>query len=226
MPTEINSVLIFILAILPGIPGEKIFISFSGSDWREKVWQKAIRILMFSVLGFIIYSAFTSITNFPKPIYIFPATFSSGSIETIDIGLISIAYLSHWIASGLVGLVTGIFVSFIGKKQPTLVYPSTWDIFLRSHTASHWVVITLTNSQVLKGFIASAELSVGSTERDIILEEPAIFLTEENRYSVLPYKSIFLTSNIIFSIAIIHDPDIDKRETQFDNDFILGDENA
>jgi hypothetical protein len=203
-----------LLAILPGIPGNKIFIHFAGSDWRLKEWEKISRILIFSVLGIVIYSSFTNLLRLPEPIYIFPSTFKTETLETIKFSDISIAYLGHWLFSGIIGLVFGLIIQSIASKSPSSVYPSSWDVFLRNHISNHWIVVSLSNGESYSGIFSCSDLSVGTEDRDVIIEEPAKFIEKDNNYKSLPYKSLFLPASLIMSIAVLHDPDIDKRITE------------
>lgn len=214
MPNTIVSLLIFILAILPGIPGDRIFTRFSGSDWRLKDWEVIARILIFSVLGLVVYSALTNVLSVPEPVYIFPSTFSQESLENINLSTLSVAYLGHWLASGTLGLLLGLAVQFVGSRTPSTIYPSSWDVFLRNHVPSHWVVVSLTNDEVYAGVFSSADLSVGAAERDVILEEPAIYVSEEDNYKSLQYQSLFIPASLVSSIAVIYEPSLDQRITE------------
>jgi hypothetical protein len=57
------------------------------------------------------------------------------------------------------------------------------------------------------------DISVSQAERDIVLAEPAQFIEKENNYKVTPYQQLFLPAALIFSIAVVHNPEIDKRIT-------------
>jgi len=48
-------------------------------------------------------------------------------------------------------------------------------------------------------------------ERDLVLTEPAIFIDESRNYVALPYQYMFLRADLIYCVAVIHDPSIDKR---------------
>lgn len=87
-------------------------------------------------------------------------------------------------------------------------------MFLRNHISNHWIVVSLTNGESYSGIFSCSDLSVGPEERDVIIEEPAKFIESENNYKTLPYKSLFLPSSLIMSIAVLHDPELDKRITE------------
>ena len=224
MPTEISSLLILLLAVLPGIPGERIFVRFTGSNWREKEWESIIRVLIFSVLGLIIYSTLASLLKLPDPVYIFPSTFNTQNIDSINLSTISIAYLGHWLSSALTGLIFGYISHLISIKVPSLIIPSSWDIFIRKQVPNHWVIVSLINDNKYAGILSVVDSSVGPSERDIVLEEPAVYIELNNNYKALQYKSIFLPASLISSIAVVHDPDLDQRITQI-NTFIFPGEN-
>ena len=160
------------------------------------------------------YSSCTTFLSLPEPIYIFPSTFKPDTLESINISKISIAYLGHWITSAIIGLLIGLLIQFIASISPSSVYPSSWDVFLRNHISNHWVVVSLTNGESYSGIFSCSDLSVGTEERDVIIEEPALFIESENNYKSLPYKSLFLPSSLITSIAVLHDPELDKRITE------------
>lgn len=40
---SLNTLLVFILAILPGLPGNQIFFTLIGEDRKDDIWKKLIR---------------------------------------------------------------------------------------------------------------------------------------------------------------------------------------
>lgn len=89
-------------------------------------------------------------------------------------------------------------------------YPAVWDEFLRSYAPKHWVVITLTNSDVYAGFIKSADKSVALSERDIVLAEPAQYDEEKKTYIALRYQYLFLPATMVSLIAVVYRSDTDS----------------
>lgn len=222
MPTTLSSLFVLLFAVLPGVPAEYIFTHFAGSDWRKTDWEKIVNILIFSILGFVFYLALSPILGLPLPNYIYPTTFTAEGLSTINLTELSIAYLGHWFFSAIVGFLLGIGAQYVAKRSPSTVYSSSWDVFNRSHVPGHWVVVTITVGNSYAGILSCADLSVGAEERDIILEEPAKYDGANKQYISLPYRSLFLPSSLVSSIAVIHDPDIDERITDVGSEIFSG----
>ena len=77
MPSTLTALLIFLLAILPGLPGDKIYRTLIGTSQRDKEWQNILRLLGFSVGGLGLYSIVAGIKGVPPPLHIFPNSFSA-----------------------------------------------------------------------------------------------------------------------------------------------------
>jgi hypothetical protein len=75
----------------------------------------------------------------------------------------------------------------------------------------HWVVIGLQNGESYSGYVDVADTSVGAQERDIILHEPAKFDDEKIEYRALKHQSLFIPGALVASVAVVHDPMLDKR---------------
>ena len=86
MPTSVISLLIFVFVILPGLAGQTIYSQFIPANWRQKDWEAVGRVLVFSVLGFILYYYISKITRLPEPIYVYPSTFSKDNLELTRLG--------------------------------------------------------------------------------------------------------------------------------------------
>ena len=78
----------------------------------------------------------------------------------------------------------------------------------------HWVTVGLNNGDVYAGYIDKADVSVAATERDIILQEPALYDQQLKRYRTLQYQSLFLLGSAIASVAVVTDTAADKRITE------------
>lgn len=51
LPNSVSALLIAAFAILPGVPGERIYTMIVGWDWREDKWWRTLRLLAFSLAG-------------------------------------------------------------------------------------------------------------------------------------------------------------------------------
>ena len=78
---------------------------------------------------------------------------------------------------------------------------------------NHWVTVGLDNGDIYAGYIGRADVSVPAAERDLILQEPAVFDKRLMRYRSLQYQSLFLVGSTILSMAVITDAAADKRIT-------------
>ncbi len=222
MPTTFISLLIFIFALLPGIPAHSIYSNFAGYDWREKDWERIASVLIFSVLGFVLYALISSAMNLPIPTYVYPSTFSTDALSNISLPNLSVAYLGHCVLSAVTAFLVGMTAQYVAKWYPSKVYPSSWDIFIRKHVPSHWVVVTLTDDRSYLGILSCVESSVAASERDVIIEEPAELNQKTRNFEFIPYKSLFLPSSLVSTIAVLHDPDLDDRLTEVGEELSAG----
>lgn len=207
MPSDIPSLLIILLAIVPGYLGEKIFTHFTGKNWRTKDWENIVRVLVFSFLGLLAYIFISRLLNLPKPTYIFPSTFNADNIDNLNLLTLALPYSLHWVLSALIALFLGLIIKQIGRKTPTISFPTAWDIFSRNYIDGNWVVVTLISGENFMGYLSFCDLSVSPEERDVILEEPAKYIDSEFKYLVLDYKALFLPSSQIIHISVIDNDD-------------------
>jgi hypothetical protein len=213
MPTTVVALIIILFAILPGVPAHKIFRAFIGTDWRETDWEKIISIIGFSTGGLLIYTIISSFTRLPLPIYVVPSTFDSTSFGTSSLLPIAASLSGHFVSSALAALLTALGIRFVARWTPTSPYPAAWDDFIRVDVQKHWVVVRLTNGEAYAGIVKNVDISVSQAERDIVLAEPAKYMEKENNYKVIPYQQLFLPAALVFSIAVVHNPEIDRRIT-------------
>ncbi len=127
---------------------------------------------------------------------------------------IALSLLGHLIASVIVAILTILGVRIFSKWTLTSPYPSAWDDFIRVDVPKHWVVVRLINGEAYAGMIRIADTSVNQAERDIVLAEPAQFVENEKNYKIIPYQQLFLPAALISSVAVVYDPNVDKRITQ------------
>jgi hypothetical protein len=138
--------------------------------------------------------------------------FRSGAINPDNVHLLFLPYFGHCVGATLIGLLAAVSRKMLARwslfQSP---YPAVWDEFLRSYAPKHWVVITLTNGDVYAGFIKSADKSVASSERDIVLAEPAQYTEEKKTYIALGYQYLFLPATMVSLIAVVYNSDIDRE---------------
>jgi len=174
-------------------------------------WEKIIRILVFSVFGFILYSAISFWLKFPQPIYILPSFYESFDIHKSLFVEVVIPYFGHWIASTIIGLISAVISQLVAKKKPSFVYQSCWDIFIHNRINQNLIIVALKNGEYYAGILSCTETSVSCNERDIIIEQPAKYNEFKKNYISVGYSYLFLPSSIISSIAVVYDPDKDER---------------
>jgi len=214
MPTTVVALIIILFAVLPGVPARNIYKKFMGSDWRETEWDKVINIIGFSLGGVVVYIIVTSFTKLPSPIYLLPSTFDTASFGVSSFLPIALSMLGHFIFSALVALLAIAGMQVVGRWTRTSPYSAAWDDFIRVDVQGHWVVVRLVNGEAYAGFIENVDTSVKQAERDIVLVEPALFSEKDNNYKAISYQQLFLPADMITSIAVVHDPEIDERITQ------------
>lgn len=205
-------VLIAAFAVLPGLPGEKLYSFFVGSNWREDKWSRTLRLLAFSLFGLAGYAFVAVHTGAPLPQYI-----SANALEQLNpgqFGTFAAAFLGHVAGATFLGLLAGVGTRILARLSARSAYSSAWDHFIRSCIKNHWVTVGLTNGEVYAGYVEIAESSVAAAERDVVLREPALYDQRLMRYRSLPYQSLFLLASTIASVAVIFDAAIDKRMTR------------
>lgn len=120
------------------------------------------------------------------------------------------ALLGHFVGSAAAGAASGLGLRAIARFRSASAFYSAWDHFVRHCAKDHWVILTLQNGESYSGFIETADVSVASSERDMILREPAFYDKEADEYSTMQYQSLFIPGSFLSSIATVHDP-TDRR---------------
>jgi hypothetical protein len=208
MPLTITSLIIVVFGILPGLLGNSIHDHFTDTDPKESQTDIIFRIVLFSVLGIIIYILiFINFFKFPLPIYLFPDTFEKGSFTVEELTTLSISLGIHFICSSIMGF----GFSFITKTPRNANISNSWKIFARDDMKDRWVVVSLKNGLSYAGYISHCDPSPDSDKRDIIITEPALYCKKSKNYSSLQYQHMYLPGSFIDSIAIVHDPEIDSN---------------
>ncbi len=95
---------------------------------------------------------------------------------------------------------------------------------MRRCVPGHWVAVGLETGEAYVGILAYSELSVEQKERDIVLAQPALYDEETKDYRSLPYSHIFLPAALIWSVAVIENPETDRRLVPIDESPFLSKE--
>lgn len=211
MPDTIVGLLIIVIAVFPGLIGDKIYRVLVGVDWREKQWQGVLRLVGFSVVGVTLYALASDFFYWTPPMHILPSTYETISSQATNLHSIFIPYSGHLLGGGIAGLLGALGAKLLAKCSSSSAFPCAWDQFVRSHVPNHWVVIGLESGEVYAGKLKVADIAASSEERDLVLEEPALYSIESNQYISTPYQYMFIKSKMLYSIAAVSDPTIDKR---------------
>jgi hypothetical protein len=211
LPNSVSALLIAAFAILPGVPGERIYTMIVGWDWREDKWWRTLRLLAFSLAGLSVYAIVASFVSAPLPAYVSPHAMEV--LRPEQIGPLAIAFLGHVAGAAICGCGAGYAIRVLARLTSVSAYFSAWNHFINSCSKGRWVTVGLTNGQVYIGYIDKADISVAASERDIILREPALYDDTERAYRTTPYQTMFLLGSTIVSIAAIVGSQDDVRIT-------------
>lgn len=211
LPNSVVALLIAAFAILPGVPGERIYTMLVGWDWREDKWWRTLRLLAFSLVGLSAYAVTGAFLDVPLPVYISPKALEA--LLPDQITELAIAFLGHVVGAAASGFAAGYAVRALARLTSRSAYSSAWDHFINSCAKGRWVTVGLANGQVYAGYVDKADVSVAASDRDIILREPALYTDAEKVYRATPYQTMFLLGSTIASIAAVTDPGGDKRIT-------------
>jgi len=224
MPTTITALIIIIVAIFPGVLGNRAYQVIVGIDWRDKDFQVILRLAGFSVIGAVLYSIVADMSDFfPLPLHLIPSSYESLADNPENLLKIIYPYIGHLVGGFVAGVLAALAVLLLSKFSSTTAYPGAWDDFIRKHVPKHWVIIGLKNGDVYAGKIKTADLSVSKEERDIVLEEPCLYEKISGNYRSLNYQYIFIPSDNLYSLAVVHDSKLDKRIIEVGENLFKGD---
>jgi hypothetical protein len=221
LPNSVSALLIAAFAILPGVPGERIYTMIAGWDWREDKWWRTLRLLAFSLAGLSAYAIVASIVSAPLPAYVSPHAMEA--LRPEQIRPLATAFLGHVAGAAICGFGAGYAMRVLARLTAVSVYFSAWNHFVNSCSKDRWVTVGLTNGQVYAGYIDKADVSVAASERDIILREPALYDETQHAYRTTSYEAMFFLGSTIVSIAAVMDTQGDIRITATDED-LFGEE--
>ena len=211
IPTTIAGLLVMVLALLPGVPGDRLYRLMAGVSWREKLFDFVLRLLLFSTLGLALYSWIAARIGWPPPSYVVPATFAGDSFTADIIPSLGIAWVGHVTSSTVVGALVAWGRRFVAGRLAVSAHRDAWDHFVEFCMPGHWVVITLRSGDSYLGMIDHADIEAQPDHRDVILSEPSEYDPATGKYTSSLKQTMFLRATDIASIASIYDAEIDKR---------------
>jgi hypothetical protein len=212
MPENLLAALVLLLVILPGMGAERIYRSLVGVNWREKDWQTVLRLLGFSVSGVTIYSLVAAVVRLPPPTHLFPATYQTAALNPSTLaGAVFLPYAGHFLGGTIAGATAAIISRFLGRFSSNSVHPSAWDDFIRQSAPGHWVTVGLANGEVYAGRLGFTDVGVASGDRDLILEEPALYMPLTGQYMATTHQHLFISAANLVSIATYYDEARDSR---------------
>lgn len=210
LSSTLAGILVLVFAVLPGVPGDRLYRIFVGSDWREDQWQKTIRLLGFSLFGLALYASIAPLLKAPFPSYLSPILLEQAAKDEASFRRMLLALLGHFSGSAVAGSVAGLGMRSAARIMSASAFSGAWDHFVRHCAKDHWVIVTLQNGESYSGFIETADVSVASDERDVILREPGEYDATTNVYEAMQYQSLFIPGSFLSSIATVYNPS-DKR---------------
>lgn len=212
MPENLLGLMVLLLTILPGLLGERIYRSLVGVDWREKDWRTVLRLLGLSVSGVTMYALAAAPAHLPPPTHLFPSTYiAAASAPNALAWSVFLPYAGHLLGGTVAGAIAALGSRFLGRFSSKSVHPSAWDDFIRRSAPGHWVTVGLTNGEVYAGRVGFADVGVASAERDLILEEPALYSSETGEYTATSHQHLFISAANLASIATYYEPNKDSR---------------
>jgi len=210
MPSTINGLLVFLFALIPGVPGETVYSNVAGLNWRENRLRRVIRIIIISLAGLMCYILVDDLGNrmglfdLVDPIYVMPSMLAEGvSRETVS--SITLAYLGHVVSSTSIGVGLAYVWDYVASRIQNTTYPSAWSDMVDDHAPGHWVVVQLTDGESWAGIIETADTDVPVDERDILLREPAKYSEKKEAYIVSQHQHLYLPAELVKAVAAVHD---------------------
>lgn len=211
MPKTVGVLVILLLAVIPGFPGERAYASFVGLDWREdRIWR-LVRILLFSVAGLVLYIAVAALMSLPLPFYVVPQRVTALVVN--DLPSAAAVFTGHALCAFLVGIGTAFSERKLAEWTGSTTHVDVWDDFVNGFAPDHWVIVKLANGRTFAGILEGADTEARREERDIILTEPALYDEEKQAFISEQYQHLYLPAALISSIAVYHDPEQDSRIT-------------
>lgn len=217
MLPSLKGALIFVLGVIPGVPGETLYSLIVSINQHENRLRRVTRTLVISAMGLILYVivgdllSYIGIEAFTEPLHVMPSSFQGSSG---DVSLLAWAYVGHVLFSTIVGAVVAGGWHKTAKMLDGHSYPSAWDALVETHKEKRWVVVNLTNGTSYAGIIDTANTDVHRNNRDLLLREPARHDPERGAFFATRFQYKFLPADLIRSIDVLSKPTEDTRITQ------------
>jgi hypothetical protein len=210
MPSTINGLIVLLVALIPGVPGETVYSNVTGLDWREDRLRRVIRIVIISIAGLLLYvlvddfGSWAGWYNLSDPKYVMPAQLGA-ELTRGTLSEIAWAYIGHVISSSVVGAGVGYGWNWLAHWIGSTPYPAAWDDLINTHSSGHWVIVSLHDGDTYAGIIETADTGVPPEERDVLLLEPAKYREERDAYVAMRHQHLFLPAALIASMAVVYD---------------------
>lgn len=209
LPDTLAGVLVLILAVLPGVPGDYVFRGVVGVSWREKDFTRLVRLVSLSVAGLMLYAICAGILGLPAPDHVVPATFAADSFFSSSLPSLGLAYLGHVAGATVAGAISAGGMWLLAKVTPASTERDTWDEFVHKTVEGRWVLVSLTGGETYLGIIHHADVATPPEFRDVILAEPYRYDPRLQRYAPTRHQHLFLRGTDLASIATIYDASMD-----------------
>ncbi len=206
-----TGLLVLVLALLPGLPGDVAYRTLAGVSWREKDFTHVMRLTAFSALGLVLYAVIADRQGWPAPGYVVPSTFTGGTFAASQIGTLGIAYIGHFVAGALVGLGAAGARHLLARIRAVSASRDTWDHLIHCAAPEHWVIVTLQNGDSYAGILDHADVSTEPEYRDLLIAEPYRYDAGAAMYAPTFNQLLFVRGADVASIAVVYDDVRDKR---------------
>jgi hypothetical protein len=190
------------VALVPGIPADGLYGYIRGVDRRERIFTYLLRIFLFSTAG-LVTAWLLSIAIGHRVVHgVVANTHTFAASDPADVLLLYLGQCLFAIA------IAGVSAALITRYD--LVVRDTWDRFVSKEVPNRWVLVTLVSGTTYAGRLKAADVEAAQRERDVMLEEPAIYRDEIKNYELLPYRSLFLKASLIATVAVVYNDELDK----------------
>jgi hypothetical protein len=221
IPATVGTLLILLVGLLPGLPGETVYGWMRGRSWLEKDFEYFMRILGFSLAGVLIYAVLANWLGLPMPEHVAPSTFQDDAFGAASLPHLATGYLGHVIASGIVGAVVGFAVAASRRLAADATsHRDAWDEFVRTYAQGRWIVVTLNGGDSYAGMLEHADISREPEYRDVVLSEPALHDADSGNYRATSSQYLYFRGDQIASIGAVSNSAKDERLTTI-NEFIF-----
>jgi hypothetical protein len=224
MSDILSALLVILFVALPGIAGNAIYTKVTGTSWKEEPWRNVVRVFSISLGGLILYVLVGGVVNAPLPSYLSLDTLDTFALRRTATVRMSIAFLGHFIAAMLVGFVTAKVTQSLNKSSGRSVFVDGWHEFVSMHANGNRVVVATENGDIYAGYIIMADPEKKADERDVILSEPAVYRRDQERYTALPYRFLYLPGKIVESVATASNEAEGRSLSMQESDLLVSDQ--